>query len=99
MPEQPSTGGLCRGYQLDVKVVDRQRVVDVEKAASGSSRPKAQDFSVDPGDLRGDAGAFGSQDIGPRPRTGERLWQVDHVPNQSKFLEVRECRLAAALAA
>jgi hypothetical protein len=98
-PAKSSTCRFRRGQQLDVEVIDGQRVVDVEKTASGSSRPKGQDLSVDPGDLRGDAGAFGSQDIGPRPGTGERLRQVDHVPNQSKLLELRERGLAPALAA
>ena len=86
VPEQPPTGGLRGSHQLDVEVVDGQGVVDVEEATSGSSRPKAQDLSVDSCELRRDARALGGQDVGPRAGTGERLRQVDYVPNQSKLL-------------
>src|SRR5207245_10850021 len=98
-PDKPSTRRAGRREQLHIEVVDGERVVDVQKAAAGSGRPKTQHFPVDPGDLGGDACAFGGQNVGTRAGTGERLRQVNHVPDQSKLLEMRERCLAPPPAA
>jgi hypothetical protein len=87
-----------RSVEPDVEVVDGERVVDVQKTAAGAGRSKAQDFPIDPGNLSSDVGAAGRQEVGARPRAGQRLRQVDHVPDQAQLLQLRQRRLATALA-
>ena len=52
-PTQPAMDLANPGLESDVEVVDGERVVDMEKAAAGSSRSKTQDFPIDPRELSG----------------------------------------------
>src|SRR5207253_4307418 len=79
-PTQPAMDLANRGVQSDVEVVDGERVVDVQKAATGSGRSKTQDFPIDPRDPSRDIGALGGQEVGARPRASQWLRQIDHVP-------------------